>query len=166
MPTVSSRIWTRVAVSISYDDNHYTTGTVVWLYHQDLSARIKKLDGTKDVACCFEQILETATPKTAVVRTLVFNHTKHPHKTNKACWKARMNSWTKFSCGLSHMDASVLANKHIYIFISFVWRLDTVWRTSVLSVHDEFWLVFSFILFFFLFFFYLNSLSSNFSNHK
>ena len=24
---VSSRIWTRVAVSISYDDNHYTTGT-------------------------------------------------------------------------------------------------------------------------------------------
>ena len=25
--SVSSRIWTRVAVSISYDDNHYTTGT-------------------------------------------------------------------------------------------------------------------------------------------
>ena len=27
MPYVSSRIWTRVAVSISYDDNHYTMGT-------------------------------------------------------------------------------------------------------------------------------------------
>ena len=27
MQVVSSRIWTRVAVSISYDDNHYTTGT-------------------------------------------------------------------------------------------------------------------------------------------
>ena len=27
MPSVSSRIWTRVAVSISYNDNHYTTGT-------------------------------------------------------------------------------------------------------------------------------------------
>ena len=26
MPSVSSRIWTRVTVSISYDDNHYTTG--------------------------------------------------------------------------------------------------------------------------------------------
>ena len=26
MQTVSSRIWTRVAVFISYDDNHYTTG--------------------------------------------------------------------------------------------------------------------------------------------
>ena len=24
---ISLRIWTRVAVSISYDDNHYTTGT-------------------------------------------------------------------------------------------------------------------------------------------
>ena len=27
MQLVSSRIWTRVAVSISYDDNHYTTGS-------------------------------------------------------------------------------------------------------------------------------------------
>ena len=27
MQSVSSRIWTRIAVSISYDDNHYTTGT-------------------------------------------------------------------------------------------------------------------------------------------
>ena len=27
MQSVSSRIWTRVAVSISYDDNHYTAGT-------------------------------------------------------------------------------------------------------------------------------------------
>ena len=26
MQSFSSRIWTRVAVSISYDDNHYTTG--------------------------------------------------------------------------------------------------------------------------------------------
>ena len=28
MQPVSSRIWTRVAVSISYDDNHYTTGGI------------------------------------------------------------------------------------------------------------------------------------------
>ena len=27
MQSVSSRFWTRLAVSISYDDNHYTTGT-------------------------------------------------------------------------------------------------------------------------------------------
>ena len=29
MDSVSSRIWTRVAVSISYDDNNYTTGIII-----------------------------------------------------------------------------------------------------------------------------------------
>ena len=29
MQSVSSRIWTRVAVTNSYDDNHYTTGTYI-----------------------------------------------------------------------------------------------------------------------------------------
>ena len=32
MQSVSSRFWTRVAVSISYDDNHYTTG--IKMVHQ------------------------------------------------------------------------------------------------------------------------------------
>ena len=32
MQSVSSRIWTRVAVFISYDDNNYTTGTFYLLY--------------------------------------------------------------------------------------------------------------------------------------
>ena len=32
MQSVSSRIWTRVTVSISYDDNHYTTGTSCLAY--------------------------------------------------------------------------------------------------------------------------------------
>ena len=32
MQSVSSRIWTRVAVSISYDDNQYTTGTSILFY--------------------------------------------------------------------------------------------------------------------------------------
>ena len=32
MQSVSSRIWTRVAVSISYDDSHYTTGTSPMVY--------------------------------------------------------------------------------------------------------------------------------------
>ena len=35
MQSVSSRIWTRVAVSISYDDSHYTTGaacSLLWYY--------------------------------------------------------------------------------------------------------------------------------------
>ena len=29
MQLISSRIWTRVAVSISYDDNHYTTTGII-----------------------------------------------------------------------------------------------------------------------------------------
>ena len=33
MQSVSSRIWTRVAVSISYDANHYTTGTSTTLLY-------------------------------------------------------------------------------------------------------------------------------------
>ena len=32
MQSVSSRIWTRIAVSISCDDNHYTTDTKSYLY--------------------------------------------------------------------------------------------------------------------------------------
>ena len=32
MQSVSSRIWTRVTVSISYDDNHYTTGTSFFFF--------------------------------------------------------------------------------------------------------------------------------------
>ena len=31
MQSVSSRIWTHVVVSISYDDNHYTTGTTFYI---------------------------------------------------------------------------------------------------------------------------------------
>ena len=47
MQSVSSRIWTRVAVSISYDDNHYTTGTsihihfIVWYHRDSISVSIK-----------------------------------------------------------------------------------------------------------------------------
>ena len=39
MQPVSSRIWTRVAVSISYDDNDYTTGTCLaeWLVNSEIS---------------------------------------------------------------------------------------------------------------------------------
>ena len=32
--SVSTRIWTRVVMSISYDDNHYTTGIYIHIYEQ------------------------------------------------------------------------------------------------------------------------------------
>ena len=44
MQSVSSRIWTRVAVSISYDDNHYTTG-IMSNFQEDL---IKEHGMTKE----------------------------------------------------------------------------------------------------------------------
>ena len=34
MQSVSSRIWTRVAVSISHDGNHYTMGTSSFMLHK------------------------------------------------------------------------------------------------------------------------------------
>ena len=47
MQSVSSRIWTRVAVSISYDDNHCTMGTSGnYLYKRDkLFLKIKESAG-------------------------------------------------------------------------------------------------------------------------
>ena len=30
MQSVLSRVWTRVSMSISYDDNHYTTGKLIY----------------------------------------------------------------------------------------------------------------------------------------
>ena len=37
MQLVSSRIWTRVAVSISYNDNHYPTGTSYYVHFWRIS---------------------------------------------------------------------------------------------------------------------------------
>ena len=37
MHSTSSKIWTRIAVPISYDDNHYTIGMkLIYIYKQDL----------------------------------------------------------------------------------------------------------------------------------
>ena len=45
MQSVSSRIWTRVTVSISYDDNHYTTGTSIYHYQYSFANTTAKLIG-------------------------------------------------------------------------------------------------------------------------
>ena len=41
MQSVSSRIWTRIAVFISYGDNDYTTGTSIWTASDSLSVILK-----------------------------------------------------------------------------------------------------------------------------
>ena len=43
MQSVRSRIWTRVAVSISYDDNDYTTGTIHDDIHCGVAATQKRI---------------------------------------------------------------------------------------------------------------------------
>ena len=48
MQSVLSRIWTRVAVSISYEDNHYTTGTFIAFYNSYLGQIVCDKDGVVD----------------------------------------------------------------------------------------------------------------------
>ena len=45
MQSVPSRIWTRVVVSIFYDDNHYTTGTSTGKYIIDYDYFKRKVIG-------------------------------------------------------------------------------------------------------------------------
>ena len=46
MQSASSRIWTRAAVSISYDDNHYTTGTSALIDGFPLELEWPQIPGT------------------------------------------------------------------------------------------------------------------------
>ena len=46
MQSVSCWIWTRVAVSISYDDNHYTTGTWLAIKHTHYLAYLISISTT------------------------------------------------------------------------------------------------------------------------
>ena len=43
MPSVSSRIWIRVTVPISYADNHYTTDTTPTVYEREAAYCICQL---------------------------------------------------------------------------------------------------------------------------
>ena len=64
MQSFSSRTWTRVAVSISYDDNHYTTGTSFWLIPLErlwtplypLSNRFDSITAVKLQRCLWNKI--------------------------------------------------------------------------------------------------------------
>ena len=74
MQSVSSRIWTRVAVSIFCDDNHYTTSPSLWVYpyfsssvqHLLLIERIVLEVGGRwsyicyFISCCCQDFLKTA----------------------------------------------------------------------------------------------------------
>ena len=106
MQSVSSRIWTRVAVSISYDDNDYTTGIVfnrcdiadeIWgmvfsfqrhaIQYEECSILFKSHAGWKlykNTIWCFEKILEAAPLKnsnctaTCLPSHIQVRRAKHP----------------------------------------------------------------------------------------
>ena len=59
MQSVRSRIWTRVAVSISCDDNHYTIGTSNFVFNETPGEKTRFLL-YKNAVSSFEEILETA----------------------------------------------------------------------------------------------------------
>ena len=67
MQSISSRIWTRVAVFISYDDNHYTTGTspttgifiMCWVYKCTIILNILSNRSIDDVTLSPEEMSAT-----------------------------------------------------------------------------------------------------------
>ena len=74
-------------------------GTTVWLNNKDFNKSLSKKKNArwelhKNVACCFEQILEATPEKTASVWPLVSYLTNHPSKTNKISW-ALLVKWDK-----------------------------------------------------------------------
>ena len=79
MKTTSSRIWTQIAVSISYDDIHYSTATE-WRHRLDSNKMLEERvweELQKDSSCCLEQIFEAAPCKTAGIRPLISHHTNY-----------------------------------------------------------------------------------------
>ena len=74
MQSVSARIWTRVAVSISYDDNHYTTGTSFFytsFTSQSVVCRESKIHYTE--RCLLSSLLMiTGSGRLAEIRWSVF----------------------------------------------------------------------------------------------
>ena len=71
----------------------HCVGTTIWLYHLDfkeMSGEKARCALHKDATCCFEQILEAASYKTATVQPLTSHLTNHPSKTSKTyCWKSK-----------------------------------------------------------------------------
>ena len=64
MQSGSSRIWTRVAVSISYDDNHYTTGISLLYRHERVEvAAIEERERVREKERLRDQ------PRTAIIDT-------------------------------------------------------------------------------------------------
>ena len=58
MQSISSRIWTRVAVFISYDDNHYTMGYYFWLFPKHRCSSYETIEEMKEAVT---KVIDTLT---------------------------------------------------------------------------------------------------------
>ena len=108
----------------SFFSKHFVNVQVVQLCRTDKATTMKNFCFIRDFGFLygFEQILEAASHKTAVVQQL----TNHPGKTSKTWWAPRENSKVIFSYGLLHMDTLVLAKLQKLMFINSVQTLDAV----------------------------------------
>ena len=88
MQSVSSRIWTRIAVFISYGDNDYTTGTssgridaAVWMHYLDANKTTgeeARRQLHKNVASNIEQVLAATPHKAPIIRPSTSHHENYP----------------------------------------------------------------------------------------
>ena len=92
---------------------------------KDLEKKITLWELHKDAACCFEQILEAALHKTAVVWPFTSYLTNYQSEMSTAK-EIKTKSWVTFSYGLLHMDTSILSEQQKLTFISSVWTLGAV----------------------------------------
>ena len=114
MQSVSSRIWTRVVVSIPYDDNHYTTSTSVFFFQE-----------ANVIKCLSSKVVELATRIQILIEDAYIWHTndnlgKHMHTLNFPT--SRSKYWGKI--GLFNLRIATCVGEekththtHIYIYI-------------------------------------------------
>ena len=86
----------------------------------------------KDAVCCFEQILEAAPYKTAVVRPFTFHLAKHPKEDKPAMLvfseEARTNWWAiLFTWNPTHGHTNVCRLTKAYV--SSLRKVGAVWKT-------------------------------------
>ena len=95
MQSVSARIWTRGAVSISYDDNDYTTGPITFLPMMRKIWTVQIQEEIYDSNVSHEKFLkkEKGCSKWARVPCELLYTDKHIHKESKTRRKHRAMVW-------------------------------------------------------------------------
>ena len=130
MQSVSSRIWTRVAVSISHDDNDYTTGTFEGVRSKNLQVKILFVEFSKAFRSIhrgnMEQILLAyGLPKEIVLAMMILKK-KNKSESTFPGWR----HWLLRHCNRSTANG----NTSPYLFISY---LDYVLRTSIDKIKEN-----------------------------